>query len=82
MREVARAAGLPQNQGRGEANGKVLAACWAVLAITIVVTGSNSTGTRTLHLEGMIGPSYMLNVFLCLLVSELLRDVRRWMAVA
>ena len=55
-----------------------LAAGWAVLILTIVLVGNNAIGTHVLHLEGMIGPTYMQDVFLCLLACELLRQARRW----
>ena len=53
------------------------AACWAALILTIFLIGTNMIGTHVLHLEGMIGPTYMQNVFLCLLVPEILRQARR-----
>lgn len=63
---------------RPEANGKALGACWAMLALAIVLMGTNSIGTHVLHLEGMIGPGYMPIVFLCLLAAEVLRQALRW----
>ena len=62
---------------RRAANGKWLAVCWAVLILTIVLIGSQSIGSNILHLWGMIGPSYMGNVFLCLLAVETARQARR-----
>ena len=60
---------------RPEANGRVLACCWAALILTIFVIG-----THMLPLQSMIGPTYMQNVFLCLLACELLRQTwRLWL---
>jgi hypothetical protein len=62
---------------RRGASDKVLAACWAALILTIFLTGTNMIGAHVLHLEGMIGPTYMQNVFLCLLAAEAARQARR-----
>lgn len=62
---------------RPAANGKSLAVCWGVLILTMVLIGSQSIGSNVLHLWGMIGPSYMENVFLCLLTVEAARQTRR-----
>ena len=58
---------------RREAENWVLAGCWAVLVLTIFLIGSH-----VFDLQGMIGPTYMKDVFLCLLACEILRQVRRW----
>lgn len=55
---------------KGEASTKVLAACWAALMLTIVLLGTTMIGTHVLHLQGMIGPTYMQIAFLCLLAAE------------
>jgi hypothetical protein len=60
-----------------EASAKVLAACWVALILTIFLIGTNMIGIHVLHLEGMIGPTYMQNVFLCLLAAEAVRQARR-----
>jgi hypothetical protein len=62
---------------RRAANAKSLAVCWAVLILTMVLLGSQSIGSNILHLWGMIGPSYMENVILCLLAVEAARQARR-----
>ena len=62
---------------RREGSDKVLAASWATLILTMFVIGSHTIVTRVLHLEAMIGPTYMENVFLCLLAAEALRQARR-----
>lgn len=58
---------------RREASDKLLALCWAALILAIFVIG-----THMLPLQSMIGPTYMQNVFLCLLACEALRQARRW----
>jgi hypothetical protein len=60
-----------------EASNKALAVCWALLILTVILAGSQSIGARLLHLEGMIGPTYMQNVFLCLLAAEAVGQARR-----
>ncbi|HEX4739380.1 MAG TPA: hypothetical protein VH331_17670 [Allosphingosinicella sp.] len=62
---------------RREASDKVLTACWAALTLTIFLIGTNMIGAHVLHLEGMIGPTYMQNVFLCLLAAEAARQAPR-----
>ncbi len=62
---------------RREASDRVLAACWAALILTIFLIGTRMLGSQVLQLEGMIGPPYVQNVFLCLLVPEILRQARR-----
>lgn len=62
---------------RREANDKVLAASWAALTLTIFLIGTRMMGSQVFHLQSMIGPTYMQNVFLCLLVPEILRQARR-----
>jgi hypothetical protein len=59
-----------------EADGKLLAGCWVALALAVLLLGTR-TGHNMLGLQSMIGPSYMLNVFLCLLMPEILRQIRR-----
>jgi hypothetical protein len=60
-----------------QGGGKALAACWAVLVVTIVLVDSQSIGANVLQLWGMIGPGYMQNVLLCLLAAEAARQARR-----
>jgi hypothetical protein len=62
---------------RREASDKVLAASWVALILTIFLIGTNMIGSHVLHLEGMIGPTYMQNVFLSLLAAEAARQARR-----
>ena len=58
---------------RPAANDKVLALCWAALILLIFLIGSHMLG-----LTSMIGPTYMKDVFLCLIAVEALRQARRW----
>jgi len=60
-----------------QGSGKALAACWALLVLTVVLLGSQSIGANVLQLWGMIGPSYMPNVLLCLVAAEAARQARR-----
>jgi hypothetical protein len=62
---------------RSEASGKQLIGCWAALALTVFLLGTR-TGHNMLGLQSMIGPTYMQNVFFCLLACEALRQARRW----
>lgn len=62
---------------RRESDRKLLAGCWAALALTVFMLGTR-TGHSMLGLHSMIGPTYMTNVFLCLLVPEMVRQYRYW----
>ncbi len=57
---------------RRAANGRVLAGCWAALVLLIFLIGNHMLG-----LKDMIGPTYMKDVFLCLLACEILRQALR-----
>jgi hypothetical protein len=57
---------------RREASDRVLALCWAALILAIFVIGNHMLG-----LQSMIGPTYMKDVFLCLLACETLRQALR-----
>lgn len=57
---------------RPAANDKVLALCWAALILLIFLIGNHMLG-----LNSMIGPTYMKDVFLCLVAVEALRQAWR-----